>query len=173
MWGGFPKVIKSVFPKAIIVYDRFHVMQMLNKRLNELRGKLGIKTRGSRHLLLSNREDLTEAELEELSLLFKDSPSLQIAQEMREDLRQIYERSRTPSGAGRKLKKWLQTAQVFYGQVCDTIRQHFEGICHDFINRTTNAVMEGLNHRSRVILRQTYGLNNFEHLRSRLLATNH
>jgi transposase len=173
MWGGFPKVIETVFPQAIIVYDRFHVMQRVNKRLNEIRRKLGIKTRGSRHLLLSNREDLTEAETEELSLLFKDSPSLGIAQEIREELRQIYEHSRTPSGAGRKLKKWLHTAQVFYGQVCDTIRKYFEGICHYFINRTTNGAMEGLNNRSRVILRQTYGLNNFEHLRARLLAANH
>ena len=30
-----------------------------------------------------------------------------------------------------------------------------------------------LNNRSRVVLRQTYGLRNFEHLRSRLLAANH
>jgi transposase len=33
--------------------------------------------------------------------------------------------------------------------------------------------MEGLNNRSRVILRQTYGLENFEHLRLRLLGANH
>ncbi|MFM8299691.1 MAG: transposase [Microcystis aeruginosa] len=57
--------------------------------------------------------------------------------------------------------------------MCETIRQHFEGICHYFINRTTNVAMEGLNNRSRVILRQTYGLRNFQHLRSRLLAANH
>ncbi|WP_420372245.1 transposase [Microcystis aeruginosa] len=46
-------------------------------------------------------------------------------------------------------------------------------MCHYFINRTTNGAMEGLNNRSRVILRQTYGLRNFQHLRSRLLAANH
>jgi hypothetical protein len=26
MWGGFPKVIKSVFPNAKVVIDRFHVL---------------------------------------------------------------------------------------------------------------------------------------------------
>jgi transposase len=26
MWGGFPKVVKEVFPNAKIVIDRFHVM---------------------------------------------------------------------------------------------------------------------------------------------------
>ncbi|MCL1493061.1 MAG: transposase [Pseudanabaena sp. Salubria-1] len=34
MWGGFPKVVKEVFPNAKIVIDRFHVMQPLIKELN-------------------------------------------------------------------------------------------------------------------------------------------
>jgi transposase len=29
MWGGFPKVIKEVFPNALIVIDRFHVMKLV------------------------------------------------------------------------------------------------------------------------------------------------
>ena len=132
-----------------------------------------MRERGIRHLLLSNGEDLSKEEKEKLFTLLKDSPILQIAYEIKEELREIYERTRTVSGGIRKLRKWLKTAEVFYGEICDTIRQHFEGICNYFINRTTNAVMEGLNNRSRVILRQTYGLRNFEHLRSRLLAANH
>ena len=39
MWEGFPKVIQSVFPNAGIVYDRFHVMQEVNRELNKF-GKL-------------------------------------------------------------------------------------------------------------------------------------
>lgn len=173
MWGGFVKVIEEVFPNAIIVYDRFHVLKMVNKRLNEIRCKLGMRAKGIRHLLLSNREDLTKEEKEELSRLLKDYPILQIAYEEKEELREIYERTRTISGGTRKLRRWLKNAEVFYGEICETIRQHFEGICHYFINRTTNGAMEGLNNRSRVILRQTYGLRNFQHLRSRLLAANH
>ena len=37
MWGGFPKVVKEVFPNAKIVIDRFHVMQPVIKELNQLR----------------------------------------------------------------------------------------------------------------------------------------
>ena len=47
MWGGFPKVIAEVFPNAIVVFDRFHVMQSVNKELNRLRWKLNIRDRGS------------------------------------------------------------------------------------------------------------------------------
>jgi transposase len=104
MWGGFTKVVKKVFPNAAIVYDRFHVMQMVNKRLNEIRCKLGIKERGIRHLLLSNRENLSREEKDQLSRLLKDLPSLQIAYEIKEELREIYEKTRTVSGGSRKLR---------------------------------------------------------------------
>lgn len=36
-WGGFKKVIKEVFPNALIVIDRFHVMKLVNQALNKLR----------------------------------------------------------------------------------------------------------------------------------------
>jgi transposase len=48
MWGGFPKVVKEVFPNAKIVIDRFHVMQPVIKELNQLRKSTGIKIKGSR-----------------------------------------------------------------------------------------------------------------------------
>ena len=34
MWGGFPQVIKKVFPNAIIIIDRFHVMKVVNWSLD-------------------------------------------------------------------------------------------------------------------------------------------
>ena len=37
MWGGFPKVIKEVFPNASTVIDRFHVMKPIHKSLNQIR----------------------------------------------------------------------------------------------------------------------------------------
>jgi transposase len=45
MWGGFPKVVKEVFPNAKIVIDRFHVMQPVIKELNPHSARNGrIKT---------------------------------------------------------------------------------------------------------------------------------
>jgi transposase len=36
MWGGFPKVIEKVFPKAKVVIDRFHVMKAVNENFNQV-----------------------------------------------------------------------------------------------------------------------------------------
>ena len=60
MWGGFPKVIREVFPNAKIVVDRFHVQKLVNKALNKIR--LTIKLRGlnNRHLLMNNQFNLSD-----------------------------------------------------------------------------------------------------------------
>lgn len=68
------------------------------------------------------------------------------------------------------MKKWLSYADLILGSVAQTIRQHLEPICNYFISRTTSGVMEGINNRIKVILRQSYGFNNFDNLREKLLA---
>jgi transposase len=50
MWGGFAKVIETVFPNAEIVFDRFHGMQQVNKELNKIRQQTGMTIRGSRYI---------------------------------------------------------------------------------------------------------------------------
>ena len=74
MWGGFPKVIDEVFPNALIVIDRFHVMKLVNKALNKLRLCLELKGLKNRCLLLKNGRDLTEEEKNELVELLQKSP---------------------------------------------------------------------------------------------------
>ena len=59
MWGGFPQVIRAVFPNAKIVIDRFHVQKLVNKNLNKIRLILKIKGLTNRYLLMSNRVNLT------------------------------------------------------------------------------------------------------------------
>src|SRR4028118_615908 len=92
MWGGFPKVIKQVFPNAQVIIDRFHVMKVVNKDLNKLRRAAGITDRQSKYLLLSNRINLNSEQLHRLEATLKKSESLRIAYEMKEKFREIYEK---------------------------------------------------------------------------------
>ncbi len=105
MWGGFPKVIKEVFPNTLIVIDRFHVMKLVNKSLNKIRLLLGLKGLKNRSLLLKNACDLTEEEKSDLRELLNKSPCLNIADELKEELRTIYETSTTIKMELRKIKK--------------------------------------------------------------------
>lgn len=170
MWGGFPKVVKEVFPNAKVVIDRFHVMQPLIKELNQLRQKAKIKIKGSRFILLKNKVDLTEEEKVKLENILKRSKRLRLAYNLKKDFRNIFEICKTPEEGQKQLEEWLQKAKAVYGMVLETIHNHLDNICNYFLNRTSSGVMEGLNNRIKLIKRQAYGFLNFINFRSRLLA---
>lgn len=170
MWGGFPKVIKEIFPNAAIIIDRFHVMKLVNKSLNRLRLDLDLKGLVNRYLLLSNNQSLSGEQCQDLSEILNCSPSLSIAYELKEDLRQISESNLTVKGGLRAIKKWLVSARIMLGSAADTIENHLPEIANYFLSRTTSGVTEGINTRIKLILRQSYGFKNFTLMREKLLA---
>ena len=54
-------------------------MKAVNKDLNKLRREIGITDRGSKYLLLSNRINLEQAQIEKLEMTLKKSECLRIA----------------------------------------------------------------------------------------------
>ena len=170
MWGGFPKVIREVFPNAKTVIDRFHVQKLVNKALNKIRLALKLTGLKNRCLLMNNQVNLTDEDKEELELLLKSSPSLKIAHELKEEIITIYNSNITASGGTRKIKKWLISARVMLGSAADTIDSHIDEICNYFNHRTTSGVTEGINTRIKLIIRQSYGFKNFDLMKEKLLA---
>lgn len=170
MWGGFPQVIRAVFPNAKIVIDRFHVQKLVNKNLNKIKLTLKIKGLTNRYLLMSNKVNLTLKEELELETLLQSSSVLRIAHELKEELITIYNSNITPSGGMRKLKKWLISAQIILKNAAITLKSHLEGICNYFRNRTTSGVTEGINTKIKLIIRQSYGFKNFDLMKEKLLA---
>jgi transposase len=170
MWGGFPKVVREVFPNAKLVVDRFHVMQALIKELNTIRKQTRVTEKGARFLILKNKVDLKESEKEKLERILKCSSRLRQAYKLKEDFREIYESQLTIEEGAERFKRWLGKARKIYGDVIGTIRNHLPEICNYFESRTTNGAMEGINNQIKLIKRQAYGFTNFDNFRIRLLA---
>ena len=170
MWGGFPKVIKEVFPNAKIVIDRFHVMKLVHKSLNKIRLKVGLTGLKNKSLLTKNNQDLNKLEKCELGVLFQHSAVLEIAYKFKEELRDIYEEKLTVKSGLIKIKQWLTYARLFFRDTADTLTKHLPEIANYFLNRTTSGVTEGINTRIKLILRQSYGFKNFTLMREKLLA---
>jgi transposase len=175
MWGGFPKIIKEIFPNARIVIDRFHVMKKINEELNSIRKTLNkslkrLKIKNLKYYLMKNGLSLTIEEKEILKRILNCSSRLKRAYELKEKFRAIYQTYQTPEEALVQFKLWLKKARNLYRESIGTVQNHLEGICNYFVNRTTSGVMEGINNRIKLIKRQAYGFTNFEHLRIRLLA---
>lgn len=171
MWEGFEKVIQQVFPNARIVTDRFHVMQLLIKKLKRIAGQMGIRGVAKQSLLLKNKEDLEPHEEPDLEKCLKASKRLRKAYEYKEDFRSIYETSQTVEEGEKNFQKWLKKASAIYGEVADTIRRHLDSICNYFLSRASSGVMEGINNKIKEIKRRGYGFTNFENFRRRILAS--
>ncbi|MGH2413937.1 MAG: transposase, partial [Microcystaceae cyanobacterium] len=62
------------------------------------------------------------------------------------------------------------SARCLFGETADTLVRHIQQICHYFVNRTTSGVMEGINNKIKLLIRQSYGFNTFDSLREKLLA---
>jgi len=88
--------------------------------------------------------------------VLSESPCIQIAYEMKEDFRQILRLAQLSILEEIESKSGCVMLN-FYPEVSQTIRQHLEGICHYFMNRTTSGVMEGINNKIKLIKRQGYG----------------
>ena len=118
MWGGFPKVIREVFPNAKTVVDRFHVQKLINKALNKIRLTLKINGLKNRYLLMSNQANLTSEDRSELELMLAASPSLRIAHELKEELITVYNSDITASGGMRKMKKMVNICKSYVWKCC-------------------------------------------------------
>lgn len=170
MWASYTTVVQTVFPQAQIVYDRFHVMQHVNRELNHLRKQMQVKFKGLPHLLWKHHDELDDDQQQRLNRGLTDHPCLAIAYELKEELYTIYETARTLKAAQRQLHRWLRLARLLYCDSAAMIERHFEGICQYFVHRTTSGITEGINTRIKLIKRQGYGFPCFAHFRLRLLA---
>jgi transposase len=170
MWGGFPKVIRAIFPNAKIVIDRFHVQKLINKNLNKIRLKLELRGLKNKNLIMTTQSQLTKSEKTELEILLQISPTLRIAHELKEEMIKIYNSDITPAKAIKQMKKWLVYANIILGNAAETLKIHLLEICNYFKNRTSSGVTEGLNTRIKLILRQSYGFKNFDMMRDKLLV---
>lgn len=172
MSSGYSAWVKRTIPKAEIVFDHFHVIQLMNKKLDALRrttmNKLDEDTRGQlkrkRTLLLNNEENLSEtdhAQLEEIKETFDE---LSTTHAMKEKLRSIYRTAKLREEARTLFEDWIKAAEnseiAVLKTMAKTIRSRLEGILAYWkFNELTNAGMEGFNNKIRWLIRQAYGFH--------------
>ncbi len=170
-------------PGVRITIDRFHVMKAFQGRLTEVRRELqrhlprdeAQALKGTRWLLLTNKDKLTAEEQAELAHLGERYPVLGQLRAQRERLRELFEdRTIRGSAAGAKqLRAWISEARQLglkaLDSFCQTLETWLEEIANYFVSRASNGRVEGYNNGLRGILHRAYGMFNFEHFRLRVL----
>ena len=153
MSPSFKLGVEKNFPKAKIVYDRFHVMKMISEALDTVRkGEVRANPvlKDSRFALLKNEAKLTvkqKAKLEEIKMKDVELKTAR-AWRMKVRFQELYSLPNLPAFES-GLKEWLgwvRRSQIeAMKEVGKTIKRHLEGILNWMTFKVSNGILEGLN----------------------------
>ena len=178
MSQAYRAAVQLALPHALITADKFHVIARVNDALAAVVRRLlsGRKRddplRKAARLVLRNRDDLDATARTRLAPVLRQWPELRRAWLLKEDLRRWY-RTATATTARLELRAWqgmvAAEAPPELQALGGMLANWGEEILNHFATRVTQGVVEGKNHRAKVIQRQAYGYRNFANYRLRLL----
>jgi transposase len=151
MSPAFIKGIQNEFPSASIVFDKFHVMKMMNESVDETRReeqKINRILLKSRYLWLSNPETLKAEQLDRLTKLKQMNLKTVRAYDIKISLQNFWTCG-DPEIARAYFNKWYFRAThsrlPAIIKVAKSLKSHFDGIISYFTYQKTNGLLEGLN----------------------------
>ena len=181
MSNAYSRWISEHFPKASIVFDHFHVIKLMNDKLDHVRRRVVAKMdsaqqkqlKGLRFIFLKNNEDLPEDARRILKNMRGDFQELGDAYMFKEALRSIYSRAKSSYHARAAFHRWCKLAEETgipeLAIMAKTIRDKMDGIVSYWTFRhISNAGMEGFNNKIRWLIRQAYGFRDREYFKLKI-----
>ena len=173
--------VLEYLPEAAIVFDRFHIINLVNEKLDNLRremvreaiGQIKQTVKGIRYLLLMRRDKVEKEKLPRLDEDLKHNEPLLTGYLLKEALELLWEQP-TYGQMRFFLHEWCAWADESgtrqMRQWAKTLLSHKSGILAWWKHRINNGRMEGINNKIKTLLRQTYGLRDERYLVLRLLS---
>ncbi len=184
MGRAFSKATHAKAPNARVCFDPFHVVQMINRAVDEVRrtawseqrkrAKLKARTplgrapqdpeaqalKKTRWALLKNPANWTSKQATQIQMLRKMRHQLYRAWELKEEFRAIYKLA-DPAQAAAHFDAWLARACrsriPAMVQLSRNLRAHRDGILAAIELGLSNSRLEGLNSKTRLINHRGYG----------------
>ena len=169
--------------------DRFHVMKLVNDKLDTERKALKSKLKkikkkakrerltlfitNSKYSLLKNEKDLNKEQKEKLKQVKEVFSELGDMHSLKEELRKTLETRDFEVIGLLNLADWLRNAASKLPNSCVTIIRWLGQIISYFKNRTTQGIVEGINNKLKLIKRKEFGFKSFDNFRSRSLLSFH
>lgn len=177
----FYSVIRSCFPKAKIIADKFHVVRLIAWALDAVRKRVQknfaknrrISFKHSKRLLLKHSEKLTDEEKDRVAIMLQASDELRLAYRLKE---LFYDVMDSPSREHFKARyMWFKYEAEVYEiheitKHLPTFDKWMKEIERSCVIGVTNGFIEGCNNRTKVLKRISYGFRNFDRFRNRLLC---
>ena len=184
MSKAYIRAVRDNLPKAVHVFDHFHVVKLFNEKLTAFRRELYRQLsndadrkilKGTRWLLLKNPENLDPErnERERLDEALQLNLPLATAYYLKEDLRQIWAQGNLRA-ARRVLRDWLARARTsgirMLIQFAATMEEYQEGILAYYKYPISTGPLEGTNNKIKTMKRQAYGFRDLEFFKLKILG---
>ena len=102
------------------------------------------------------------------------SPQLHEIYELRQDLKELFDKDLSKNQASIQLELWQEKAQKLKSKPIEsflkTLNNWKDKILNFFHQRTTNAMVEGLNSAIRGMIRRSFGFRSFQTLKLRVIS---
>lgn len=182
MWRPYKKVVNTIFPNAVVVVDKFHVVRMANQAMEGVRVRLSkdrVKAIGRdwmrrKSLLRMRYKNLDEHGKYNVDMWLENEPDIAIAHNLKELFYLIYEMP-TRQEAEDLLDEWLsivpeefKKSQKDFKPLVTIFREWRNEIMNFFDYPVTNGYTEALNGVAKVINRGGRGYT-FEMIRAKFL----
>ena len=190
MNASYQNLIKVVFPNAVIVVDRFHIVQHMNRNFNQLRvvimKQFSAKSTQQKtlkrywKLLLKPSDELdeeklkynyhfktylTQAQLVDKLLSFDEV--LSDAYDFIQELRKAYKKKDYEAFMA-CIKEIPRQLPYEFKKKFEVFKRFKNGIYQAFTTGYSNGSIEGTNNLIKVIKRVAYGYRNFENMKLRI-----
>ena len=177
----FYSVMRSCFPKAKIIADKFHVVRLITWALDAVRRRVQkqfaknrrISFKRSKELLLKHSEKLTDEEKDMVAIMLCASDELRMAYRLKELFYDVMESPTKKHFKGRYMWFKHEAEELEVQEVTKhlaTFDKWIKEIERGCVIGYTNGFIEGCNNRTKVLKRISYGFRNFDRFRNRLLC---
>ena len=182
MWRPYKDAAQAVFPGLPVIIDKFHVVKMANKAMDDIRISLakdqdratGKDWMRRKALLRMRYKNLDEKGRFNLQMWLDNEPHVATAYKLKESFYDIYD-APTKEEAKRRLDAWresvpaaMKKGKKSFAPLLTATRNWREEILAFFDHPISNGYTEALNGVAKVINRSGRGYS-FEVLRARLL----
>ena len=180
MWQPYVDLAHTFFPNANVCIDKYHFIRQVTWAMEKVRKRLQ-KTmtitmrkyyKRSHKLLLTRYHKLKEENKKACDLMLLYNDDLRLAHWLKEKFYEICQDIRY-SRQRRDFHDWIKIAESSglkeFEKCADTYRRWSKEILNAFKYGITNGTTEGFNNKIKVLKRTSYGIQNFERFRTRIL----
>lgn len=190
MYSPYISLIKIIFPKAKVIIDKFHIIQLFSRALNKTRIRIMNEDKDHYNkfkrywkLLLKDSSKINYSfskynyifkkpmrEIDIINYLLELSRELQASYQLYQDIRFCIETKNIDrlfqiiNSPNPNISDYMQTS-------IKTLKKYSEYIINTLNHNYNNGILEGIINKIKVIKRIAFGYRSFYHFKNRILIT--